>query len=157
MIRKFLYALGALTLIVIVVAGVGLGVLAYKGSVLDAESKDFVDAAVPAIVGSWSKEQLLERATPELRENARPDDLRALFDAFSRLGSLVEYEGAKGDANMSYMTGTGSVVSASYVAKARFQNGDAVFRIVLLKRDGHWMIHNFRVDPAPGNRDVKST
>jgi len=50
---------------------------------------------------------------------------------------------------MSYMAGSGGTVSASYDAKARFQNGSATFRILLMKRDGRWMIHNFHVDPAP--------
>jgi len=56
-----------------------------------------------------------------------------------------------GQATMSYFSGSGSTVSATYLAKARFQNGNATFRLLLLNRDGRWMIHNFRVDPAPGN------
>jgi hypothetical protein len=55
------------------------------------------------------------------------------------------------------MMGSGSTVSASYVAKAQFQNGGAVFRIVLRKREGRWMIYNFHVDPAPGNRAGQGT
>jgi hypothetical protein len=155
--KKVLYVLGALTLIVIVVAGAGVGVLVYKGNALDAESKAFVDGAVSAITANWSKDQLLDRATPELRESVKPDDLTALFDSLSRLGPLVEYEGATGHAFVSYIAGSGSTVSASYVAKARFQNGATSFKIVLMKHDGHWMIHNFHVDPAPGNRTSQGT
>jgi hypothetical protein len=70
--RKFLYVLGALTLIVIVAAGIGGGVFFYQGHALDAESKAFVDSAVHAIAATWSKQQLLDRATPELRENVKP-------------------------------------------------------------------------------------
>lgn len=79
----------------------------YKGNALDAESKAFVDSAVPAIAATWDKEQLLDRATPELRANVKPEDLRALLDAVSQLGPLIEYQGATGEANMSYMAGTG--------------------------------------------------
>jgi hypothetical protein len=153
-VRKFLYALGILTLIIIVAAGVGVGVLVYKGNALDAESKAFVDSAVPAIAASWSKEQLLDRATPELRANVTPEQLKALFDAVSQLGPLTGYEGATGEANMSYMAGSGGGVSASYVAKAKFKDGAATIRIALLKRDGRWMISGFHVDTslsgAPG-------
>jgi hypothetical protein len=64
-----------LTLTVIVVASVGLGVALIKGRALDTESNAFVDAAIPAISATWSKQQLLDRATPELRDIAKPDEL----------------------------------------------------------------------------------
>ena len=148
--RKFLSIVGAISLIVLVLAGVALGVVAYKGHALDVESKAFVDDAVPAIVTSWSKEQLLDRATTELRANAKPDQLAIFFDRLSRLGALVHYDGATGAATMSYFTFSGSTVSATYVANAEFQNGQASFKITLLKRDGQWLIHNFHVDPVAG-------
>ena len=68
--RKFLVALGAMTLAVVVAAGIGVGILIYKGKSLDRESKAYVDSAVPAIVTVWSKYALLDQATPELRANA---------------------------------------------------------------------------------------
>lgn len=155
--RRFLYVLGALALIVIVAAGIGVGVFFYKGHALDAESKAFVDSAVPAITATWSEQQLLDRATPELRKSVKPEELNALFGRLSQLGPLVEYEGATGEATMSYIAGSGSTVSASYVAKAHFRNGNATFRIVLMKRNGRWMIHNFHVDSAPSNRGEQHT
>jgi hypothetical protein len=152
--RRFLCILGALILVIIVAAGIGVGVLIYKGNALDAESKAFVDSSVSAIAASWSKEQLLDRATPELRTSVKPEELKTLFDAVLQLGPLVEYQGATGEANMSYMAGSGSSVSASYVARAKFKNGAATIRITLLKRDGRWMISGFHVDTslsgAPG-------
>ena len=65
------------------------------------------------------------------------------------LGPFVEYEGATGQANMSYMTGSGSTVSASYIAKVKFKDGIATMRILLVKRDGEWMINGFHVDSSP--------
>ncbi len=41
--HKFFLILGALTAAIIVVAGIGVGVLVYKGNALDAESRAFVD------------------------------------------------------------------------------------------------------------------
>ncbi|MGD0429942.1 MAG: hypothetical protein ABSA58_02515 [Acetobacteraceae bacterium] len=145
--RKFLVALGAMTLAVVVAAGIGVGILIYKGKSLDRESKAYVDSAVPAIVTVWSKDALLDRATPELRANARPEDLRSLFDWASRLGPFVAYEGATGDSNMSFMPGGNSTVSARYAAKVRFRDGTATIRIVLLKRDGNWLINSFHIEP----------
>jgi hypothetical protein len=148
-VRKFFYILGIIAAVLFVTVGVGLGIFIYKGRGLDAESKAYVAAAVPAITAGWSQQELLKRASPELRDSIKPGQLTALFGLFSRLGPLVSYEGATGEANMSYFTGTGGTVSATYVAKAKYQNGEAVIRIVLLKRDGQWMIQNFHLD-APG-------
>lgn len=155
--RKFLYFLGAATLTVLIVAGVGIGVAAYQGHAFDVESKAFVDSAVPAISANWSQEQLLELATPELRESVKPNELTTLFAKLSRLGPLVKYEGSTGNTLMSYTTASGGTVSATYVARAKFRNGNAAFRIVLLKRDGHWMIQNFHVDPALTRRAEQGT
>ncbi len=155
--RKFLTVFGAIALAVVVLAAIGIGYAAWRGSALDRESKTFVDEAVPAISARWDKQQLLDRATPELRAAASPEQIATLFATLSRLGPLIEYRGAKGDANMAWTAGSGSVTSATYVATAHFQNGNASFRIVLLKRDGHWMIHNFHVDPAPPDSPPKRT
>lgn len=152
--RKFLYILGAFAMIAVV----GVGVMLFKSFTLQAEGQAFVDSAVPAIVTNWSKEQLLQRATPELRELARPGEMQALFTALSaQLGSLVEYQGATGKVITTYITGSGNTVSGSYVAKAHFQNGDASIRIGLRKRNERWMIHNFHVDPVPGNKVQQGT
>ena len=145
--KKLLYALGAFFLIT-VAAVVAFVALAYTGAKFDKESKEFVDTAVPAIAESWDQRQLLDRATPELGSSTTPANLASFFQNLSRLGSLVNYEGATGQATLSYMIGSGARVSASYVAKARFQNGSAAFRIALVRRDGHWMINGFHVDPA---------
>jgi hypothetical protein len=145
--KKLRYVLGALALII--VAGVAaITALAYNGEKFDKESREFVDNAVPAIVASWDQHQLLDRATPELRGGITPTNLQSIFQGLSRLGSLVNYEGATGEANLSYFMGSGARVSASYVAKARFQNGSAAFRIALVRRDGYWMINGFHVDPV---------
>jgi hypothetical protein len=152
--RRFLYALGIVTLVLVILANIGAGVLVYKGNALDAESKAYVDKAVPAIAANWSKEQLLGRMAPELRATVTSDELLTFFNAVNQLGPMVKYEGASGQANMSYMTGSGSSVSASYVATVRCRNGRTTIRIALVKRAGRWMISGFHADAslfgAPG-------
>ncbi len=76
--RKFLLVLGTLTLATVAVVAISIGVLAYKGIALDAESKAFVDNAVPAIAANWKREQLLTRATPELRDSIKRDQVRVV-------------------------------------------------------------------------------
>ena len=149
--RRLLYWLGAATLAIIVMAGTGLGVFVYRGITLDASSRAYVDSAVPAIAADWDRQQLLERITPELRAEITPATLRVVFDMGSRLGPMVAYQGARGAANMSYVTGSGGSVSAAYVAKVKCRDGNATIRIALLERDGRWMISGFYVDSTPFN------
>jgi hypothetical protein len=147
--RRLLYILGAATLVVIVAGTVALPALMYNGHELDVESQAFVDSAIPAITESWSEKELIDRSTAELQKSIKRDELNAFFDRLSKFGPLVEYQGATGQVMMSYFSGSGGAVSASYNAKARFKNGDATFQIVLMKRDGRWLIDNFHVDAAP--------
>ena len=144
--QKTLKILGVLTLIFICIVGISIGVVAYKGDELDDQSKAYVDAAIPAIAGKWDQEQLVIRSTPSLRESITPDQLSTLFWRLSLLGPLVRYEGSSGQSAMSYFNGV-SRVTALYVAKAQFKNGNATFHIALLKLNGQWLINGFRVDP----------
>jgi hypothetical protein len=150
--KRLLYLLGAVTLIVIVAGTVALPALFHNEHDLEVESQAFVDSAIPAITGNWSEKELLDRSTTELQRSSKPDEFDALFERLSKFGPLVEYQGAKGVVTMSYFSGSGGTVSASYDAKARFQNADAVFQIVLMQRDGRWLIHNFHVDAVPGSQ-----
>ena len=150
--RKFLYIFGTAALAVVVVFVAGIGILIWKGNGLDAESKAYVDAAVPAITAHWDKKALLDRAGPELRAATTPDQIANLFDNFSRLGPLIQYEGASGQANMAYFTGKGGQVTAMYEAKAKYEYGEATLQLRLIKHDGAWAIVGFHVDGRPSNR-----
>ena len=143
--RKFLQVLGALTLLMLVLGAASIGSLFYFGQKLDAESKAYVDDAVAAIGMNWEIAALLDRATPELQAGINPGQLESLFASFSRAGPLLEYQGSSGEANISVNNLTVSV-SAAYIAKATFRNGTGTFRIVLLKRNDKWQIHNFNFD-----------
>lgn len=154
--RKFLYIVGSMTLVFGSVAAIATCMLVLTGRGLDAESKAYVDTAVPAITAHWSKDALLDRATPELRAAVNPQQIATLFDNLSQLGPLVEYEGATGDSNATYFIGKGSQVGAFYRAKAKYENGEATVQLGLLKRDGEWRIQNFRVDGQPAAPASKS-
>ncbi len=144
--RKFFYFLGALVALLVVGGGIGLFVLARNGAALDAESKAYVDDAVVTITAHWSTDELLKRATPHLLQITKPDDLQALFDGASMaLGPLVDYQGAKGDSMISAMVGSGTTVTAKYIARVKCQKGDADLRLMLLKVDGSWKIEGFYV------------
>jgi hypothetical protein len=149
--RKFLMVLGGVAAAVGAVVIGGFIFLAATGSSLDAESKAYVDASVQAITRNWDREEFLARASPELMATLKPGDASQLFASLSQLGGLVEYQGATGQAKMFYTIGTGNSTTAEYVAKARYQNGDAAIRISIRKYDdGTWKILGFHVDIVPG-------
>jgi hypothetical protein len=144
--RKIIYGLGIFAAIAIVGIAIGIGYIAYVGTGLDRQSKQYVDDAVPAITSNWSISELRRRATPQLLKSAKPEDLQTLFEWFATLGPLIEYEGSKGESNMSAMIGRGTIVSARYLARARFAKGGAEIEVGLLKVDGAWQISAFRVN-----------
>lgn len=147
MFKKILQILGAVFGLLILCIACFAGYVAYKGGMLDGSSKAYVDAAVPAIVSQWSEEELTARAAPQLMESATPDQLHRLFKGVGRLGAMKEYCGAQGQSNVFVSPTKGKTVSATYIACAKFENGDARIQMVLLKdKDDHWKIAGFRVD-----------
>jgi hypothetical protein len=144
--RKVIYLLGTLTLVLI--AGI-VGVLVYFSQVgpgLDAESKAYADETVVAITQNWAINELRNRATPQFMAVTKPEDLRNLFEIFSRLGPLQEYGGAAGEANIAITAQSGKVISAQYIAQGRYKNGTATIRLFLLKSDDRWQVHGFHVN-----------
>jgi len=156
--KKFLMVFGAIALVGVLLIAGAVGWASYRTSVLGTEGKAFVDGALPAITRNWNQQELLDRAAPELKAKAPPAQLSAMFATLAKLGPMLAYEAAKGSATVSYTSAEGSVVTATYVAKARCENGTAVFKVILLKREGHWLILNFHVDPeAAESSPVKHT
>jgi hypothetical protein len=50
--KRFLIILGSIFLIIIVLAAIGIGVVAVRGGALDKESKAYADAAIPRIIAT---------------------------------------------------------------------------------------------------------
>jgi hypothetical protein len=146
--RRFLFILGMISLAVIVIVAAGLGVAFWKGNALDAESKAFVDTLVPAIAANWDSKALLQHASTEFIESAPPEKLSEAFSQFSRLGRMLNYEGSSGDSKMFYSTSAGNTITAQYAAKARFENGEAMFQLSLVKRGQQWQVIRLNVSPV---------
>jgi hypothetical protein len=124
-VKKFLIILGGIALAAVLLIGGFIGYSAYQGGRLDASSKDYVDKNIPLIVASWSKNELLKRASPQLLDaiNEKPDQADRLFQGFAKLGAMRSYDGSKGESTVSYTNKNGKVISASYIANAKFENG----------------------------------
>jgi hypothetical protein len=145
--RKVLYALGVIFIVLVLGLGALIGVTMYKGAALDKESARYVHDAVIAITTHWSKDELLRRASPDFKKITDTDRLVSFLDAVSgALGPLVDYEGAKGDALIKTMVGSGTTITALYKARAKYQRGSAEITLSLIKIDDTWMINGFHVN-----------
>lgn len=148
--KKVLTILGAVFLILILIVAAGIGYVAYTGNQLDASSKAYVDESVPAIVSVWSKDELVKRASPQLRQKASDVQIDQLFnDLSTKLGAFQSYDGAKGQSNMSFTAKEGEATTAAYVANATFQNGKAEIQIKLIRDNDSWQILGFHVEMKP--------
>jgi hypothetical protein len=144
--KKFFLIFGAVFLTLIVLGGVGITVLAIRGTALDKEGRAYADAAIPAIITTWSEKDLLDRASPEFKKIVTIDQLDRLFRWFSGLGPLKKCEPAQGQAGVSITPRTGKVTEGKYIAKAQFEKGEAIVRLGLIKHGEQWQILSFYVD-----------
>jgi hypothetical protein len=146
--KKFFQILGGIFLVLVVIVAVLIGVGIYQGTRLDSSSKAYVEVNVKPVVETWSKEELLKRASPELIEilGKDPDQVDRLFTKLAKLGALKSLSEPKGQAVISVKNDTGKVVSASYTETGEFENGHADFNIRLIQIDGQWRFLGFYVN-----------
>lgn len=143
--RKVLYGLGVITAVLIVTGIVGFFILGRNEVALDRTSKAYVHDSVIAIASNWDVDQLWKRAAPDLRTSMNEDMVRGLFNAArGTLGPLVEYRGSEGEATI-WLDDLKTVVFAKYVVQCRFQKGDAVVQVFLIKQHNNWMIEGFHI------------
>src|ERR1700749_1947732 len=95
--------IGVITLIGLVVAGVGL----FRAVQVDRESRRFVDDSIPRIVDGWDDRNLIAIASPGLLRAASQDDLDRLFAVYMKLGRVLHVEPAMGQATVSFTTRNG--------------------------------------------------
>jgi hypothetical protein len=144
--KKVLMILGGVFVVLVVLGIVGFAIVAVKGSALDKESKQYVDAAVPAIVSEWNIAEIQNRASPEFKSAVKDEDLEKLVRMYQRLGKFKAYNGAKGDANISLTSEHGKVISAAYVACAEFDTGPAEIKISLIKHGNQWQLLGININ-----------
>ncbi len=136
----FLKVLGGIALAVIVLiigsmiwAGVSLGPLIK-------EATAFTDEAVPAIAAKWDREELIKRASPELKANLTREDLDNVYTVFASFGPLVKYNGSTCMVSAMMTTQSGRTMTASCLATAKCQNADIQVRLALTKQHDAWAI-----------------
>jgi hypothetical protein len=148
-LKRFLSIIGGLFLVLVLVVAGFFGYAAYQGRGLDASSKAYVEENIPAIISTWSKDELLKRSSPQLLTiiNKKPEQLDQLFQKLSTLGPMLSFGEVKGDSNVSYTTQNGKVTTAAYAATAKFKNGEGRISARLIQSPaGQWQLLVFHVD-----------
>ncbi len=140
--KKFLIVV----LIIILLIGAGIAYIAVRGSALDKESRAYAEAAIPAIITNWNEKELLDRASPELKQAATQEQLDQLFRWVSSLGRLQKYDPPQGQALMSATTQAGKQITAQYSTKSTFEKGEATVTLGLIKHGDQWQILRFNVN-----------
>lgn len=137
-------AVGALLFLAaaVICAGVVFG----RTVLLRQQSRAFVDGTVTTLASTWDVDHLLQDATPNARSDLKPKDLTALAGGGELLGPFGAYLGATETVPVSFRAALGGPASASYVAKARYVDGLATFRIGVVKQNGRWMINAFQAN-----------
>lgn len=147
--KRFLSIIGGLFLILVLLIAGFFGYAAYQGRGLDASSKAYAEENIPAIISTWSKDELLKRSSPQLLKivNEKPEQLDQLFQKLSKLGAMQSFGEVKGDSNVSYTTQNGKVTTATYVAAAKFKDGEGRITARLIQSPGgQWQFLLFHVD-----------
>lgn len=155
--RRFLQLVGGLFLLVVLGIGGFVAYVVYQGKALDASSKAYVQANVPAIVSPWSKQELLKRASPQLLEQIRkhPGKIDRMFQQLSSLGAMQRMGSVAGESNTSYNLPDSESITAAYVLRAVFANGSVDIKVRLILQKGKWKFLNFYVT-APASLKPQS-
>jgi hypothetical protein len=145
--RRFLSVVGALFLVVLLGIGGFVAYVMVHGNALDASSKAYVQASVPAIISNWSEQELLKRASPQLLKELRshPGQLDRVFRRMYALGALKHFGEVQGEANIAYNLPHDTSSTAAYKAKAVFANGTVDIKVRLILQAGKWKFLNFYV------------
>jgi hypothetical protein len=143
--KKVILTLSIIIFMLIALIVAHVGCMAIEGPRLDASSKAYVDANVPAIISTWSWSELRKLASSEFRETLNDDQMNLFLPKLKQLGSFQKYDGSTGQSYISLTIKNGKVITAHYTASAIFQNGPAEIHIGLILKNGQWEINSFDV------------
>ncbi len=146
--KSYLSIIGALFIVTGLVIAYFIGDNPFQSQDLQASSKAYVEANVPAIISTWSKDELLKRASPQLLKsiNENPKQLDRQFQNLSKLGTMLSFGDVKGYATNFTTNQDRIVITASYVATAKFKNGEGHISVRLIQSHGQWRFLLFNVD-----------
>ncbi len=114
----------------------------------DYTSQQYSEAVLKKIATSWSPNELIMRAHPDMIERNTEEGIIHFSEVFkSQLGSLKKLEDCDGYATEVHATDKPTRVTASYHCPAYFAKGKGVINIGLLQNTKHeWNIYSFSVE-----------
>ncbi len=144
--KKTFIILGGIFAVLVVLAVVGIVVVATKGSALDKESKAYVDRIVPVICTDLTFDSISQHASAELLSSAPQEEFEKVFTWLRKLGEFKEFKGSSGQTHMYYTTPAGKSITGQYVAQVEFETGPAQVQIVTVKKDDEWKVQLFKIN-----------
>ena len=148
-VKKVLFILGAICLMLVVLIAAAVGFVAVRGSALDKESKAYIDKNVPVIFSNWDAQALWRCASPEFMQTTTQAKLVTLFAGLShKFGKMQAYEGSDGQTYISDMVLSrhdGEVIRAVYTARVAFDAGPANIKVTLIKGGERWQIEDLNI------------
>lgn len=145
--KKILFTVAGLAVIIFLVNIIFFKGSSYEQRKLDESSKAYVDDVVQRIISTWSKEEFLKEASPQLLDymDTRPTLLNTLFARYSQLGELRKYWGSQGNVRINKTQG-GKIVLGTFEADAEFSQGKAhISTKIILLPDDHWKLLVFTI------------
>ena len=146
--KSYLSIIGGLFIVICIVVAYYIGYDPFQSQDMEASSKAYVEANVPAIISTWSMDALLKRSSPEFLKSigGNTNLLEQQFHKLSKLGTMQSFGDVKGYAS-NFTTNQNLIVTyASYVATAKFEKGKANISVKLVQTHDQWQFTKFKVD-----------
>jgi hypothetical protein len=115
---------------------------------LNAESRQFADAAVNAITSSANPDELAARATRDFG-STNTDEFSTLSQRLKRLGPVLANRGCRGQTDLASWSQQ-ELVTAHYTCELKLQKTSAVVALSLRDDADAWKITGFYVGPPEG-------
>lgn len=149
--KSYLSIIGGLFIVTGIVIAYYIGDNPFQSQDLQASSKAYVEANLPVIISTGSKDELLKRSSQQLLKSAdeNPNQLDRQFQILAKLGAMQKFGDVKGYATNFTTNQDRIVTTASYAATAKFENGDGHISVRLIQSHGQWQFLQFNVDSAP--------
>jgi len=149
--KSYISIIGGLFIVTGFVIAHFIGYNPFQSQDLQASSKAYVEANVPAILSTGSKDELLKRSSPQLLKSVdeNPSQLDRQFQNLAKLGAMRKFGDVRGYATNFTTNQDRIVITAFYVATAKFENGEGHISVRLLQSHGQWQFLRFNVDSAP--------
>jgi hypothetical protein len=147
MLRKLLYAVSGIGLIVAVGFATMLFAAWSGGNSFDAEAGPYVEESVKFIGSRWEADQLMTRLAPDAREKLTRKEIENLFRTVEAgIGPILSTEPPQLGHWTSTATFSGTRIVAQYVVPARFERGSGKLHVRAVRTGGQWAVCGFFVD-----------